>query len=56
MDAPGSTDVQMDPGESHESFIRVTNHGKMRSWIAFSLNFFAVSFISHGVAGIYSSA
>ncbi|KIM35841.1 hypothetical protein M413DRAFT_325570 [Hebeloma cylindrosporum] len=41
MEAPGSADVQMDTEGSRETFIRVTNHGKMRSWIAFSLNFFA---------------
>jgi len=45
METPATEDVQMDSGESNEKFIRVTNHGKMRSWIAFSLNFFAVSFI-----------
>ena len=53
MEAPATADAQMGLGEPHEHFIRVTNHGKMRSWIAFSLNFLStVSLILHGVLGV----
>jgi len=56
MEAPATADAQMGSAESHEHFIRVTNHGKMRSWIAFSLDFLStVSFTFHGVLGSYSS-
>jgi len=53
MEKPGPADAPMDTDGRHERYIRVTNHGKMRSWIAFSLNFFAVCFVFCQVPGIY---
>jgi len=45
MEVQAAENVQVDSGESNEKFIRVTNHGKMRLWIACSLSFFEVSLI-----------
>jgi hypothetical protein len=55
METSGPADAPMDIEGRHEKHIRVTNHGKMRSWIAFSLKFFAVCFVLCDVPGTYSS-